>query len=204
MGHGGADTGIGFALLAPRGSALKWIQWENGFRGCETVNRERVGHQLVEAKVISSENLTKALAIQQGEGGRLGSIFVRMGVLSEPTLLEFLSQHYGVPTVELSICFIDANLRELLPLEVVQQHLVVPVKKTASRLTLAMVDPTNSSLLDELRFRTGLHITPMVATESDIRKTISKAYELSGNGFSSKNGMEPELETGIQQAREAE
>jgi general secretion pathway protein E len=55
------------------------------------VNRERVGHQLVEAKVISSENLTKALAIQQGEGGRLGSIFVRMGVLSEPTLLEFLS-----------------------------------------------------------------------------------------------------------------
>ena len=45
------------------------------------MNRERVGHQLVEAKVISSENLNKALAIQQGEGGRLGSIFVRMGVL---------------------------------------------------------------------------------------------------------------------------
>jgi type IV pilus assembly protein PilB len=93
------------------------------------VNRERVGHQLVEAKVISSENLNKALAIQQGEGGRLGSIFVRMGVLSKPTLLEFLSQHYGVPTVELSTCSIDINLRELLPLEVVQQHLVVPVKK---------------------------------------------------------------------------
>jgi len=168
------------------------------------VNRERVGHQLVEAKVISSENLTKALVIQQGEGGRLGSIFVRMGVLSEPTLLEFLSQHYGVPTVELSTCSIDGNLRELLPLEVVQQHLVVPVKKTASRLTLAMVDPTNSSLLDELRFRTGLHITPMVATESDIRKTISQAYGPPKNGFSSKNGMEPELGTVDQKAREAE
>jgi type IV pilus assembly protein PilB len=168
------------------------------------VNRERVGHQLVEAKVISSENLTQALAIQQEEGGRLGSIFVRMGVLSEPTLLEFLSQHYGVPTVELSTCSIDDNLSELLPLDVVQQHLVVPVKKTASRLTLAMVDPTNSSLLDELRFRTGLHITPMVATESDIRKTISQAYELPQNGFSSKNGMEPGIETVDHQAREAE
>jgi type IV pilus assembly protein PilB len=167
------------------------------------VNRERVGHQLVEAKVISSENLTQALEIQQGEGGRLGSIFVRMGVLSEPTLLEFLSQHYGVPTIELSTCSIDDNLRELLPLEVVQQHLVVPVKKTASRITLAMVDPTNSSLLDELRFRTGLHITPMVATESDIRKTIRQMYELSQNGFSSKNGMEPELGTVDPQAREA-
>jgi type IV pilus assembly protein PilB len=167
------------------------------------VNRERVGHQLVEAKVISSENLTQALEIQQGEGGRLGSIFVRMGVLSEPTLLEFLSQHYGVPTIELSTCSIDDNLRELLPLEVVQQYLVVPVKKTASRITLAMVDPTNSSLLDELRFRTGLHITPMVATESDIRKTIRQMYELSQNGFSSKNGMEPELGTVDPQAREA-
>jgi type IV pilus assembly protein PilB len=168
------------------------------------VNRERVGHQLVEAKVISSENLTTALAIQQGEGGRLGSIFVRMGVLTEPTLLEFLSQHYGVPTVELSTCSIDVQLRELFPLELVQQHLVVPIKKTATRLTLAMVDPTNSSLLDELRFRTGLHITPMVATESDIRRTIGQAYDLPQNGLSSKNGVEPEYGMVDQQAREAE
>lgn len=151
--------------------------------------RERVGHQLVEANVISSEHLTHALAIQEGEGGRLGSIFVRMGVVSEPTLLEFLSQQYGVPTVELSTCSIDTNLRELLPLEVVQQYLVVPIKRTASRLTLAMVDPTNSSLLEELRFRTGLHITPMVAMESDIRRTISEAYGLSQNGSSSGDGI---------------
>ncbi len=150
--------------------------------------RERVGHQLVEANVISLEHLTNALAIQEGEGGRLGSIFVRMGVLSEPTLLEFLSQQYGVPTVELSTCSIDDTLRELLPLEVVQQHLVVPIKRTASRLTLAMVDPTNSSLLEELRFRTGLHITPMVAMESDIRQAISKSYGLSQNGGSSRDG----------------
>ena len=148
------------------------------------MNRERVGHQLVEAKVVSSENLTKALAIQQEEGGRLGSIFVRMGVLSESTLLEFLSQQYGVSTVELSTCSIEEELRVLLPLDVVQHHLVVPIRKTASRLTLAMVDPTNSSLLEELRFRTGLHITPMVASESDIRTTIRQAYGQSPNGFS--------------------
>ena len=154
--------------------------------------RERVGHQLVEAKVISSEDLVHALTIQQGEGGRVGSILVRMGVLSESTLLEFLSQQYGVPTVELETCSIDQSLLALLPLNLVQQHLIVPVKKTASRLTLAMVDPTNASLLDELRFRTGLHITPMVATESDIRTTISQAYELAQNGFSSKTGVLPE------------
>jgi type IV pilus assembly protein PilB len=114
-----------------------------------------------------------------------------MGVLSESTLLEFLSQQYGVPTVELDTCSIDQSLLDILPLNLVQQHLIVPVKKTASRLTLAMVDPTNASLLDELRFRTGLHITPMVATESDIRTTISQAYGLPQNGFSSKTGVLP-------------
>lgn len=151
--------------------------------------RERVGSQLVEAKVVSSEDLTQALTIQQGEGGRLGSILVRMGVLSKSTLLEFLSQHYGVPTVELSTCSLDRHLLALFPEALVQEHLVVPVKQTASRLTLAMVDPTNSSLLDELRFRTGLHITPMVASESDIRTVIREAYGQSQNELSSKKSL---------------
>jgi type IV pilus assembly protein PilB len=145
-----------------------------------------VGHQLVEANVVSADDLAQALAIQQGKGGRLGSILVRMGVLSESTLLEFLSQHYGVPTVDLSTCSFDDTLLAILPVALVQQHLVVPVKQTASRLTLAMVDPTNSSLLDELRFRTGLHITPMVASESDIRTTITQVFGQPHNGLSSK------------------
>lgn len=140
------------------------------------MNRERVGLQLVDAKVISSNDLSQALAIQQGGGGRLGSILVRMGVLSESTLLEFLSQHYGVPTVELSTCSIDKSLLDLVPSEVVHRHLVLPVRKSMSRLNLAMADPTNTSLLDELRFRTGLHIIPMVATETDLRAAIHHLY----------------------------
>lgn len=149
------------------------------------MNRERVGLQLVDAKVISSDDLSQALDIQQGEGGRLGSILVRMGVLSESTLLEFLSQHYGVATVELSTCSIDGNLRGLVPYDVVRRHLVLPVRKTTSRLSLAMADPTNASLLDDLRFRTGLHIIPMVATESDLRIAISHVYGQGPDGSSS-------------------
>lgn len=149
------------------------------------MNRERVGFQLVNAKVISSDDLSQALDIQQEEGGRLGSILVRMGVLSESTLLEFLSQHYGVATVELATCTIDGTLRELVPYDLVCRHLVLPVRKTTSRLSLAMADPTNVSLLDDLRFRTGLHIIPMVATESDLRTAISHVYGQGPDGFSS-------------------
>jgi type IV pilus assembly protein PilB len=166
------------------------------------VIRERVGHQLVEAKVVSSQDLAQALVMQKAEGGRLGSILVRMGVLSEATLLEFLSQQYDVPTVELSTCSFDHHLLSILPKTLVQQHLVVPVKKTASRLTLAMADPSNASLLDELRFRTGLHITPMVASESDIRTTIRQAYGEPHNGFLSKKNAVSENGHADQQARE--
>lgn len=160
------------------------------------MNRERVGLQLVGAKVISSDDLSQALDIQQGEGGRLGSILVRMGVLSESTLLEFLSQHYGVATVELSTCSIDGSLRGLVPYDVVRQHLVLPVRKTTSRLSLAMADPTNTSLLDDLRFRTGLHVIPMVATESDLRTAISHVYGQGPDGFSSTTEAMQEDEEG--------
>ncbi len=158
------------------------------------VNRERVGLQLVDAKVISSDDLYQALDIQQEEGGRLGSILVRMGVLCESTLLEFLSQHYGVATVELSTCSIDGSLRGLIPYEVVCQYLVLPVRKTTSRLSLAMADPTNSSLLDDLRFRTGLHIIPMVATESDLRTAISQMYGEGQDGSSTPMEAKPKDE----------
>src|SRR5690606_9929014 len=131
---------------------------------------------LVDAKIITSENLSHALMIQEEEGGRLGSILVRMGVLSESTLLEFLSQHFGVSTVDLSTCSIDESLRSLIPSETAHQHLVLPVRRTISRLNVAMADPTHLSLMDELRFRTGLHIIPMVATETDLRTMISHLY----------------------------
>lgn len=137
------------------------------------VTHDLIGEQLVDAQLISSEDLGRALKCQQGAGGRLGSILIRMGVLSESTLLEFLSQRYGVPTVKLSTCSLDESLTNLVPADYMRQHLIWPVKRTASRLSIAMVDPTNSALLDELRFRTGLHILPMVATETDVRHTLT-------------------------------
>ncbi|MCA9420943.1 MAG: Flp pilus assembly complex ATPase component TadA, partial [Nitrospira sp.] len=81
-------------------------------------------------------------------------------------------------------CSIDGSLRELVPYDVVHQHLVLPVRKTTTRLNLAMADPTNASLLDDLRFRTGLHVIPMVATESDLRTAISHVYGQSPDGSS--------------------
>ena len=117
--------------------------------------RERMGRLLLEAQLVSEGQIQEALEVQRSSGSRLGSILVEMGAVSETTLLEFLSQQYGVPTVELSGSQVEEEVLNLVPFEVAQKYMVVPVRKTHSRLALAMVDPSNMAVIDEMKFRTG-------------------------------------------------
>ena len=142
------------------------------------VIRERMGRLLLEAQLVSEDQIQEALQVQRSKGIRLGSILVGMGAVSEAILLEFLSQQYGVPTVDLSCCKIEREVLNLVPIDLAQQYMIVPVRQFRSRLALAMVDPSNIAVIDEMRFRTGLHVTPLVAMESDIQTAIRRWYEL--------------------------
>ncbi len=138
--------------------------------------RERMGQLLLEAQLISEEQVHSALQVQEMSGSRLGSILVEMGAVTEATLLQFLSQQYGVATIDLSTCQVDAELLSLIPLAMAKKYTVVPVRKTGSRLMLAMVDPSNTGILDEIKFLVGAHVVPIVAMESDIHAAISRMY----------------------------
>ncbi|WP_447970478.1 GspE/PulE family protein [Nitrospira sp. M1] len=138
--------------------------------------RERMGQLLLEAQVVSEEQVRTALQVQELSGSRLGSILVEMGAVSEVTLLQFLSQQYGVSTIDLSTCQVERELLALIPVDVAQKYTVVPVRKTGSRLMLAMVDPSNTSVLDEIKFLVGVHVVPIVAMESDIQAAIRRLY----------------------------
>jgi type IV pilus assembly protein PilB len=145
--------------------------------------RERMGQLLTEAQLVSEDQIQEALRVQRSNGSRLGSILVQMGVISEATLLEFLSQQYGVPPIDLSCCKIEPEVLDLVPLELAQQFMIVPVRQFRSRLALAMIDPSNIAMIDEMKFRTGLNVTPLVAMESDILAAIQRFYQLSPNSF---------------------
>lgn len=138
--------------------------------------RERMGQLLLEAQLISEEQVRTALQVQELSGSRLGSILVEMGAVSEATLLQFLSQQYGVATIDLSTCQVDRDLLALIPVDMAKKYTVVPVRKTGSRLMLAMVDPSNTSVLDEIKFLVGVHVVPIVAMESDIQAAIRRLY----------------------------
>lgn len=138
--------------------------------------RERMGQLLLEAQLVSEEHIRTALQVQERSGSRLGSILVEMGAVSEVTLLQFLSQQYGVSTIDLSTCQVEPELLALIPVNMAQKYTVVPVRKTGSRLMLAMVDPSNTSVLDEIKFLVGVHVVPIVAMESDIHAAIRRLY----------------------------
>jgi type IV pilus assembly protein PilB len=138
---------------------------------------ERLGKLLVNAKLITDEQLQKALLVQKKEGGRLGSILVKSGFIDDERLLKFLSQQYGIPAVDLSKLQVDPAIAKLIPPEVVQKYLVIPVKRTGATLSLAMVDPTNVHAIDDIKFMTGYEVEPLVASEGAMLAAIGRFYD---------------------------
>jgi type IV pilus assembly protein PilB len=153
--------------------------------------RERMGQLLMEAQLVSEDQIQEALRVQRSNGSRLGSILVQMGVISEATLLEFLSQQYGVSPIDLSCCKIEPEVLNLVPLELAQQLMIMPVRQFRSRLALAMIDPSNIAMIDEMKFRTGLNVTPLVAMESDILAAIRRFYQVSPSEVNFFIGEDP-------------
>ena len=139
----------------------------------------KLGRMLVAANLLNEQQIEKAIALQQKEGGRIGSILVRLGYIEENTLLEFLSKQYGIKSLDLNKVEIDSTIIKLIPTEVVQKYTVIPVRRVGSVLTIAMLDPSNIFAIDDIKFMTGYDVDVVVATETAIKATMAKYYDTS-------------------------
>jgi type IV pilus assembly protein PilB len=131
---------------------------------------------LVAAQLVSEDQLQRGIIAQKKTGGRLGSILVRMGFLDEGKLLTFLSQQFGLPSVDLSQVKVDPALLKLIPAETIKKYRVLPIKRAGAVVTLAMADPSDVFALDDIKFLTGYTIEPVVASESAIVAAIQAGY----------------------------
>jgi type IV pilus assembly protein PilB len=140
---------------------------------------DRIGDLLLEEGLITREALRDALDRQKTEGGRLGYHLVRLGQVSEEDLVHILSDQYGMPAVDLRSLFphVERDLLSLIPETIATRYTVFPVHKTGNVLTLAMADPTNVVALDDIRFRTGCEVEPVLASEFAIKEAIEHSYE---------------------------
>ena len=140
---------------------------------------DKLGKLLISANLITEKQLNEALvAIRQSKGAtRLGSTLVKMGYIQEEKLLQFLSQQYRVPAVDLKMYqHIDPAIIKLVPLELVKKHMVLPLRRVGATLTVAMLEPTNMLALDDLKFRTNYTIEPVIAAESALIEAVKKYY----------------------------
>ncbi len=142
----------------------------------EFMKQERLGELLVREKLISPQQLKKAVDRSRTEGSRLGYEITKMGFVDETDLTKFLSKHYGVPSINLTDVTVPEAIVAQIPREVAERHQCVPVNRSGATLVVAMADPSNIYAIDDLKFMTGYNIEVVVASESAIAETIGKLY----------------------------
>ena len=140
----------------------------------------RLGELLVKNNLISKEQLTQALSQQDTSGGRLGANLVKLGFISEDEITAFLSRQYGVPSINLAQFEVDGNVTKLIDADMAQKYQVLPINRAGGVLTVAMADPSNIFAIDDIKFKTGLRVEPVVAAESAIRNAINRYYDNAG------------------------
>jgi type IV pilus assembly protein PilB len=137
----------------------------------------RLGELLVRENLISLAQLQKAQDEQRKSGTRLGYSLTKLGILDEQELTNFLSKQYGVPSINLSDFEISPDVLQLVPAELAKRHQLLPVNRAGATLIVAMSDPSNIYAIDDLKFRTGLNIEVVVASELAIDESIQRYYE---------------------------
>jgi type IV pilus assembly protein PilB len=138
--------------------------------------QKRFGELLTRSGKITEEQLQMALALQKEQGGRLGTNLVKQGLMTDRELTGFLSQHFGVPAVDLDSMDIDEAVIKIIPADIARKYTILPVSKAGATVTLAMTDPSNVFAMDDVKFMTGYKVEPVVASELAIRGSIDHYY----------------------------
>jgi type IV pilus assembly protein PilB len=135
-----------------------------------------LGELLIQEKLLDSDQLKSAQDFHKKNDVGIGSAIVSLGYLSEEEMAQALSRQLGYPYINLDQFEVYPDVISLIPVEIAKKYLIMPIHRIRSFLTLAMVDPTDLGIIEDVRFRTGLSIQPVIASESGIMSAISKYY----------------------------
>lgn len=137
---------------------------------------KKLGELLIEKGLVKPDDLARALQEQQGSGEFLGTALVRLGILKEEQLLKTLSEQFALPFVDLRSVSVDPEVVKLVPAKFVSHHKMLPIKRQAKTLTVAISNPMIRWPLDELALQLGYEIEPVLASETEIQAAIRRHY----------------------------
>ena len=138
---------------------------------------KQLGELLLDSRLITSEQLTEALALQKEWGGLLGQILVSLRYISEEAIAQALTAQYGFPYLPLGGYEIDPEVAKIIPPHVALQYGLIAVDRVGSILTIAMSNPLNLQAVEDVETITRYKVQVFVTTATDIAKAIKEVYK---------------------------
>ncbi len=142
--------------------------------------KSRLGEMLLQAGLISKNQLNLSLANQREWGGKIGTILVNMGFIKEEKLAQFLSHQLNIPSIDISSIRIKRETVKLIPKEMAEKYMLIPVahqlRKGVTTILLAMSDPLDLRAIDEIQFSTNIKVKAGIAPEGAIWRAIQIHY----------------------------
>ena len=147
-------------------------------------NKMQLGQLLLSRRIVTAEQIKKALTEQKEKGHRklLGELLVEMGYCTENQIASALAQAYGVPYAQVSPKICDPKVIEILPREFLEEYIILPLFKVNNVLTMAVSEPTNVFLIDEIERISGCKVQIVCSTSKDIKATL-QTYLPAANVF---------------------
>lgn len=139
-------------------------------------DKRRMGDLLLEAGMITQSQLNLAIETQQSTGKKLGQVLAEKGWVTEQAILEVLEFQLGIPHVDLTRYRLDPQVTSLINETLAKRHMMIPLRREKNTLQVAMSDPLNIYAIDDLRLITKMEIIPLIATPTDISRTIDRVY----------------------------
>ncbi len=148
-------------------------------------NKTQLGKILLKRKLVSSAELDSLLDEQKSgaePGERLASKVLQKGLTDEVRLLKALSEQAGVPAVNLEEIEFPLTNLDIIPKEIAAQHVILPIVVVGDSINLAMANPDDQRVIDEIEFVSGKRVFPHVALHAQIVNLVESCYVDKENG----------------------
>jgi len=133
--------------------------------------KKYLGERLIEKGLITREKLQEALKVQARSSEFLGQVLINMGAISEKDLAKVLDVDEAILKEDM-----NQELLKIIPEELIRKYKIFPIKKVGKKIYIAMSDPSNIFVIDDLRLITGAEIETFQAGENEINTRIEKYF----------------------------
>ena len=138
----------------------------------------RLGERLLGMRLINDGQLRQALDVQVRSSRMLGAVLLELGIVDEDRLTAVLGEHLGVEVADLRRQTVDPEAASLVPADFARKHVVLPMRRENGELAVAMADPSDLHLINDLRLITGLSIVPYLGGRSDILANLARVHSV--------------------------